>query len=269
MTGILLIDESGDTGIARLREGEAPGSSPYFVMGAALLQPAGLIRARQVVQNAANDFGKTKIWKHATDLPHMQKVHLSKELAKLPARYFALISHKPTLGEYASEISMDPHMFYNKCSKYLLELVGKYLSYFPELAQPQVVFEKRNHDYDKLIRYIAKVKGDPIYPQSEYLKYINPFGIVSKSKNDEISLRVPDMISHAVYTCITKGRESFSHTEPRYVSELSARFAADRTGRVIGAGIKLIHSLESLRLPDHVKSDLIQLRAMPRPKSAA
>ncbi|QEE35063.1 DUF3800 domain-containing protein [Octadecabacter sp. SW4] len=267
MACTVFIDESGDTGFTKIRNNSAGGSSPYMAMSAVVLQPASQIAARQLLDELQEEFGKTKKWRHATDLNHNQRVYFCKKASELNVRFFGVISYKPTMREYASKIEWSPHKFYNKCAKYLLELVGRYLANVDEsLTEPRIVFEERNHDYDAMIRYIAKVKDNPIYPQSNSLAAINPFSITRKNKDEEDLLRLADLVSHALYSCVNKTPDNFGIVETRYLRELSSKFAADSSGRVLGSGIKCIHKLEELSLDDETNEFLKKMRAMPPPR---
>ena len=63
------IDESGEAGIKKVREGAQPGASPYFVVGAAVFQSESEGLAREFIANFRREIGKDN-WKHATDLKH-------------------------------------------------------------------------------------------------------------------------------------------------------------------------------------------------------
>ncbi|WP_317056109.1 DUF3800 domain-containing protein [Roseovarius rhodophyticola] len=262
----MFIDESGDTGVSSIRSSERGGSSEYFAMGAVVMQPATMTLARKLMDQLQHDFGKQKRWKHATNLNHSQKLHFCKSLSKLHVRFFGLISYKPTLGDYAEDIDWEPDKFYNKCAKYLLERVGAYIRQIDlSLSEPRIVFEERNHNYDAMIRYMSCVKENPIYQQSKSLDVINPFGITKKSKREEDLLRVADMVSHAIYSCVNKTPENFGITEPRYLRELAPRFAANPKGHVLGTGLKPIHDIKDMALDPEILQALSGLRAKPMP----
>lgn len=262
----VFIDESGDAGVSKIRSAGEKGSSDYFVMGAVVLQPASMIVARKLLDSLQEEFQKKKRWRHATDLSHSQKIHFCRQLSQLHIRYFGVISYKPTLGEYAADIEWEPDKFYNKCAKYLLERVGAYLGEVGgDLREPEIVFEERNHNYDAMIRYLGAVKENPLYEHSKALGAINPFGITSKKKSEEDLLRLADLVSHALYCCVNKTPNNFGIVEPRYLNELSPRFAADKKGRVLGAGIKAIHTLADLNLEPEAKDVLTNMRANARP----
>jgi hypothetical protein len=123
----IYVDESGEAGISKVRDGKKPSASPYFVLGAAVLQPAGKIAAKRMLDGCDAKLGKKK-WRHATDLDHPSKVLLTREMAKIHVRYVSGMSNKGILGEYRDIIENDPQKFYNKCLKYLLERVCGYLA---------------------------------------------------------------------------------------------------------------------------------------------
>lgn len=264
MSCTVYIDESGETGVSKIRGADGRGASPYFVMGAVVMRRASQIEAGRLLETLQADFKKTKRWKHATDLSHSQKVHFAKELARMKVRFYGLISNKYTLEEYADQIDWEPHKFYNKCIKYLLEVVASDLNRFgTDYHEPRIVVESRNHDYDALRRFLNKVKENPIYPQSKALEIVNPFSLIAKAKDEEDLLRIADFVSHSIYSCINKTPENFGNPETRYWRELSGRFATDSNGKIIGAGLKCIHSIDQLELEQDVSEMFLRARGTP------
>jgi len=262
MTCSVFIDESGDLGIRTVRADGKPGASPYFVMAAAVMPHATTFHARSVLKQVEDAIPRS--WGHATDLNHFQTVFFARKAATINARYFAVISRKATLGNYADEIDWDPHKFYNKCAHYLLECVGKYLAISGfDSAEPAVVFEDRNHNFDTLIRYILKIKENPHHQNAIYLQKFNPFGFVTRQKNEEALLKFADLAAYATYQCVNKIASNFLIPEPRYLMEISKRFGCDSKGSVLGTGIKCIHSLDALDADEDIKRLLSSLRATP------
>lgn len=254
------IDESGEAGIAKVRTVNSPGASPYFVLGAVVCEPTAEIHAKNALDNFAEETGKSS-WKHATDLSHFEKVLLGKELGRLPVRYFCLISNKSTLKEYKNGIENDPQKFYNKCLKYLLECIFNYLSkHIDSDDDVRVVLEERNHDYDRMIRFLQRVKENPIYPQSKVFRNLNPFAIVSRPKGSEAMLDVADFVAHATYQCTNRSRQNFGIPEPRYFLEIASRFAGDGERSALGVGIKPVHSLSQLNLEPEIEQKILALK---------
>lgn len=254
------IDESGDTGIAKVRTENSTGSSPYFVLGAVVCQPTAEIHAKNSLAEFKSTIGKSS-WKHATELGHPEKVLLSREMGRMTQRYFSVVSNKNTLAEYKDTIAANPHKFYNKCVKYLLENVCQYLGrHLKSDGTLRVVLEERNHDYDGMIRYLTKVKENPIYPQSKNLSVLNPYSIVTRKKGSEDMLEFADFVAHAVYQCTNRSQGNYGIPEPRYFSEMSSRFAGDKSGRALNVGLKCLHSVEQLQLEPEVQELFVNTR---------
>jgi len=259
----VFIDESGDSGIAKVRDQNSGGSSPYFVLGAVVAQRASEISAARKLDVFRETITKTK-WKHATDLDHSAKVLFARQLSEIHVRYFALISNKATLGIYKEQIASDPQKFYNKCLCYLLEKVCAYLSKFGAHEDDvKVVLEERNHDYDAMLRYLLKVRDNPIYPESLSLRLLNPFGISRRRKGEVAGLEIADFVAHAVYQCANKTASNYGIPEVRYFSELSKRFACNESGLILDTGLKCIHDLKSLELDEDVEALFRAIRAQP------
>lgn len=266
MKCFVFVDESGDLGIKKVRTDDSLGASPYFVIAAAVMPAAAKMTAQKLLAEVENSIPKS--WKHATDLNHMQTVYFCRKAVSLNIRFFAVISHKATLAEYAKEIEWDPHKFYNKCSKYLLECVGKYMAMNGFTSEyPDVVFEDRNHNFDTLIRYVQKIKETPFHTNASYVKYFNPMAFVSRAKHEEPLLKFADLAAHSVYQCVNKIEKNFGITEPRYLEEISSRFGCDEKGIVLETGLKCIHSLDDLKLDPEIYDKFRKLRATPRPST--
>ncbi len=248
------IDESGDAGIRRVRAESQPGASPYFVLGASVFQAESEILAKEKLAKFRDDIGK-RSWQHATDLGHYEKVYFARCLKNLPVRFFSVISNKATLGDYKSTINSDSQKFYNKCAVYLLERICDYLGrQGVSEDEIKVIFEERNHDYDRMIRYVAKVRERPIYSQSKSLSILNPSFITTRRKEEVDLLDIADFVSHAVYQCSNKSKSNYGIPEPRYFTEIVSRFASDARGNVLGVGLKCIHSLEQLELDSDIQA---------------
>lgn len=259
----IFIDESGEAGITKIRSQTTGGASPYFVLAAAVMPPAAAVHAGSVLRDVNERFSP-KNWDHATDLNHSQTVFWARSATEVNLRFFAVISNKSTLGDYAELIRNNPDKFYNKCAVYLLERVGKYLSAKGLTSEtPDIIFERRNHDYDAMRRYIGKIKDKPLHEDAKFLRVFNPFAIIARGKDEDPLLKYADIAAHSVYQCVNKTPTNFGIPEPRYLDELSRRFGADEKGNVLGTGIKCIHTLDDLQLDDEIKSRLLRMRASP------
>lgn len=255
------IDESGEAGIAKVRTESSPGASPYFVLGAAVCRVSDEPKVIEAFQKFRDEIGK-KSWKHATELGHPEKVLLARTLGKVPARFFGVISNKSTLGEYAEKIRKDPQKFYNKCTTYLLEIILSYsIRRGFSAGDVRVVFEERNHDYDRMIRFVSAIKKNPMYEPSKALRDFNPFAMTRIAKGESEMLDVADFVAHALLQAAHKIPANYNIPEPRYIRGMQSRFGCSESGIVLGSGIKCIHSLENLKLDSDVQGILKRLRA--------
>ena len=96
-------------------------------MGAVLI-PCANVPDIQLSLEKARQFLRVKAL-HSTDLDHNKLTYLSIKAAQQRIRAFGVVSKKATLGSYREMISGERRHqdYYNKCSHYLLELVGKAL----------------------------------------------------------------------------------------------------------------------------------------------
>lgn len=262
MSFTVYIDESGDTGIKTIRDDGSPGSTPFFVLAAVVMPSATTIHARKLLCDLEHAIGKS--WRHATDLNHSQTTFFARSSSNLNMRCFAVISRKETLAEYGSKIDWDAHRFYNRCVHYLLECIGAYFGAKGiSSPDPDVIFEGRNHNFDALRRYIGKIKDTPHHTRAQNLRCFNPFGFVERAKNEEFLLKFADLTAYSVFRCVNKTPKNFDIPEPRYLTELQRVFGADQAGKVLGHGIKCIHSIEDMKLDDDIDRVWRGMRAAP------
>ena len=182
-------------------------------------------------------------------------------------RFFSVISNKATLGEYKRQINGDSQKFYNKCLAYLLERICAYLLVQGASENDlSFVLEARNHDYDRMLRYLSRLKENPLYPQSKSFSILNPFSIVTRRKGEEDLLEIADFVSHAVYQCANKTANNFYIPEPRYFCEIASRFGVDQKGTVLGSGLKCIHNLRELELDKDIQEIFKRAKGLIPPK---
>jgi hypothetical protein len=118
----LLVDESGEAGIGKIRSGSLGGASPYMTLGAVLIENRSRDTLEKLLDEIRKDFKRKSL--HCSELNHYQLIHYARQIAKQRVRLFGVISRKATLGPYKSAISDDNKKYYNKCVQYLLERVG-------------------------------------------------------------------------------------------------------------------------------------------------
>lgn len=248
----LFVDESGQSGIKKIQTEDEGGASPYMVLGAALIKNEDLKRITVGLAGLAKQFGKSDI--HCSKLNHAQKVFLTRRVAKAPVTFFGVISKKETLHGYKEDIDGSHILYYNKCSQYLLEKVGKYIELNGlEGQQIDIVFEEGGYDYRRLRNLIRKCIKKPLHPETKYLRHIDPNKIISKKKEDEPLLQIADVVAHSLFKCTDKSAVNYHIPEARYMAEIRSKFFCDPNGtKIEGFGLKVIHSYKDLDLDDEV-----------------
>ena len=255
---LFLVDESGDAGIEKVRAEGRGGASPYMTLGGVLIAREAVDHARDEIRKLCLEIGKATL--HCKELRHFQKLHFAKSVAAMPVVIFGLISYKKTLGGYKEAIEGNSTKFYNTCARYLLERLGEFMALNGlKPHEVDIVFEEGNFAYDKLRNYISICQDRPMGKTAEqlanvkFLQNLSSRRITATPKEDEILLQLPDLVAHAIYKCVDKSNGCFRITEPRYLSEISDLFFADsNNGKIVGKGLKPIHSLRALNLDDDV-----------------
>ncbi|KZK76908.1 hypothetical protein PsW64_04753 [Pseudovibrio sp. W64] len=249
---LLVIDESGEAGIARFRsaDGAGHGASPYMSLGAALIPCSRIDKFREELERIKAALKVKDL--HCRDLNHPKKVYLARQISQLVIQCFGVLSYKPTLKSYAESIETNAHMFYNKCCKYLLERVGEALiEHGISSENVQIIFEEGNFEYEKLKNFVRACQRKPLHENAKFLKAIDPDQISAVAKEDESLLQIADLVAHALFSTVNKSRQNFKIPESRYLYELRHRFYADEDGLIMNKGIKLIHKIADLGLdPD-------------------
>ena len=260
---MLLIDESGEAGIGKVRSGASRGASPYMTLGAALIPSSSYAAFEDSLVKIRTDIKKKSL--HCANLNHYQLLYFAREIQKQRMRLFGVISHKRTLGAYKDDIADDSSKYYNKCAQYLLERVGWFMKEREIPAEClDIVFEKANIDYEMMKNLLRKCQSNPKHTGTKNLKYIDIDNIVVKQKDEEPLLQLADLVAHALYKCVDKSDTNCNIPEPRYLRELAPDFFGHpKTQAVVGAGLFCVHSIKDLKLDHDVAETLASLVATP------
>ncbi|GHE02365.1 hypothetical protein GCM10008024_21530 [Allgaiera indica] len=220
---VFLADESGnvtqEAGIS-----DEVGPSRYLCMGGVLIPSDSLSEVHLALDGVARKF-KKKNKLHATDISHVQKVFLAREVLGLKFPMFGVVSDKHTLGGFKNLSGGKAQDYYNRTALYLLSLLGVFLNSSNISGDDvAIVFEERTHDYGRFKNYVRRVKSRPTGDFVDGIPYISPDLISSKRKEDEHGFAIPDLIAHAVFSAFDRNRNNFGITEARYLSEMMPAF---------------------------------------------
>lgn len=247
MNYTLFVDESGDQGLRKVRSKlRSHGASEYLTLGAVLVPDFLLESYRDELRKVSTLIGEKPL--HCVDLKHFEVCAFCREVCRLKVCFFGVVSQKSTLGDYKGKIEGDrqAQSYYNKCSHYLLEMVGGFVeqshSRVDEIA---IIFEEKNHDYDRLRNYISTVRAKPMNERAKLLQNIDPAKIVSMKKSEEPLLAIADLVAHGLLQAFSAGPKNYGFPEQRYLRELKHKFWSDPgSGQIADYGINFIKKYE-------------------------
>ena len=235
----LYVDESGDTGIDKVRDGlESKGATPFLVFGGYLVSEAKEASLLKLHAQIKAELGCAKL--HCSELSHLQIAKFSRMVAeKSIILCFALVSQKSTLKDYKVQIEGkgQDQKYYNKCVSFFLERVGHAMQRHKIAPEDlRIVFEDRaKHNYEQLRNYIRQIKATPFDPRlADYLAPIDPLAITSQTKEDNLLLSFADLIAYSVFTAVNQSKSNFGVPEQRYMRELKPRFFRDADDKESG-----------------------------------
>lgn len=255
MSYTIYIDESGDSGIKKIKSDVEAGASPYMTLGGVLVNDDIYDELLADMEELRKDITR-KGSLHCCELNHEQKVRIGKFINSKDIICLGVVSLKATLGGYGNQIGKDNRKYYNKCAFYLLERLGMYVN-DNNIAKGDIstIFERGNFNYTALRNFVLKCQDNPKHQNTHYLKKIEAYKIISKLKNEEPLLCLSDYIAHALYKCVYG--DKLGVTESRYLNEIKSNFYSDsKTGKVMGKGIYAIHSIDDLKLDADIHSFL-------------
>lgn len=246
----IYVDESGESGIKKIRTDDSQGASPYMTLGGVLVRDNDKVRLSKKLADILKRMGKKRL--HCQRLNHRQKVFFAREMAKEDIKCFGVISRKDTLGHYKTKISNESDLYYNKCCQYLLERVGAFVKE-TEIPREQltICFEDGGYNYKKLRNLLWACQDKPIHINTRLLRYIEVSNIVAVPKSDEPLLQMADLVAHSLFKCTDKSESQYNIPETRYLNELQGRFFCEQKSKqILNHGLKAVHSLSQLKL-DH------------------
>ncbi|MEJ1993327.1 MAG: DUF3800 domain-containing protein [Maritimibacter sp.] len=258
----LYVDESGQSGIKKIRSRTDGGASRYMTLAGVLIPETKKAEIRSELSQLAKEFGKHDL--HCNKLNHNQIVKLAQRISRMKIMLFGVISLKETLKGYADDINNNDKYYYNKNAQYLLERVAHFME-LHSLTENQlsVVFEEGNFDYQKLRSLLSLCVRNPLKPATRRLAgRVNPSAIRACPKNGDPLLQLADVVAHALYRLVDDSPSTYEVKETRYISEMKARFFSEKdTGEIVGYGIFPVHYLRDIKADADVERFLRELRS--------
>lgn len=252
----LLVDESGDQGLDRIRGSiDERGASPFMTLGAVLVPNSRVTTLENLLFELREEFGKETI--HSVELNHFQVAYFARKFSECGVKLFGVISKKETLQSYRDENAGErqAESYYNKCSQYLLEQVGGFLGkHGIASSHVSIVYERKNHDYQRLHSYIKRIRDTPMDRRAVALSNIDPLSITAQTKSQLPILSFADLTAFALFQSVNESKSNYGVPEERYLRELLRKFHRDpETGIVANYGIKYIKAPRGMGLSGQVK----------------
>ena len=256
-TYTFFIDESGDSGIKKLRSESEGGASPYMTLGGVLVRNSDATLLIKHLSNITDELQVPSL--HCANMSHHRKVTYIKRMVGQPILCLGVISYKPTLGEYKDEIGNEYWRYYHKCAQYLLERLGLFIKYKNiSKENVKIVFEASNHlKLESFKKFIAKCQQNPKKSITACLKCLEASNIVTATKDENQLLQLADLVAHVQYQCVNKSKANYGITECRYLFEMRSLFlASPKTNKILDIGIVPAHYMHKWDLDDDVRQFL-------------
>lgn len=164
----LYVDESGDSATSKIRTTSSSGATPYMVLDTAFVHSNDANYVSEKLLSIQDKIGKNHL--HCNELKHFRKRYFARIIADCNTKFFAVISHKKTLGKYKAQIGSDTWKYYHKCLQYLLEIFGMFLQHHQiPPSKVSVAVEKSNSFVlTKFQNYIRHCQNRPEYKESAF-----------------------------------------------------------------------------------------------------
>lgn len=253
----VVLDESGDTGLVNVQPDPSHGPSQYFCTCATFFREEN----RSLIESKLKPLANSKGIVHANKMSHFEKIRACRVLAALPIGMVGVISNKLSLLGYLSEARKTPTHYYNKVLQYQLERIGAgMIGMKIKSSELRVQIEAREQKYSSLLAFVAKIQKNPLDRRATLLRNLDQFSISSEKKTDNLPMALSDIGANAIFCAVRRDPRAFGLSETRYLRELSPIFLSDKSGNIFGKGLKPIHSISDLALPEDTSASLASLK---------
>ncbi len=248
---IAYIDEAGDEGFGKLKEGYKGGQSQWLLIGAVVVRgpvDRQLPSWRDQILARFQKFDQRDL--HFKNLKHDQKVVVCQELASRPLRSSIVFSNKCTISSARnSERFKEPGFLYNYLTRWLLERVTTYCANDAHLIQTRkprlkVVFSRRGGtDYQAMNDYLELMRdGREVVNPSRNINWtiFDPKDIVVENHSKWAGLQLADCVTSAFFNAVEPN--FYGNQEVRY-GEILAPTLMQAHGSAFGVGVTPVPSL--------------------------
>ena len=267
---VAYIDEAGDEGLGKLKQGAATGQSKWLVIGGILVRQEHdrhlpLWRDEVMALYPA----KNRRDLHFRDLNHHQKVAAVEHLSNKTFGVCCVCSNKITLcdeGVLFKRFTQKGYL-YNYLTRYLLErlttAVRDVADRTGQRASLSVVFSRRGGtDYQSMRDYLILMRDgrERVKPvRSIDWSVFSPDDIKVENHSRWAGLQLADVVTSA--TAAGLEPNGYGHYEPRYANTFAKRFLT-KSKKVLNTGLVLVPPIGNCPLDDSQRAFALGLNEL-------
>lgn len=262
---VAYIDESGDTGLENVKNATlAKGASEWLVLSCFLVREEDDHKCLGWVKEILSEFKSNMTHLHFSDLWDWKKAIACKAIATKPCRYFIVASNKRNIEDYKNAAAQRASgqagtaWLYWFLSRLLLERVTDYCE---ERTPPQhrddwklrIIFSRRGglmyKDFD---RYLWKLKWASIFGTLDLAQGDLCWSVIDFDEvrvldhKDRAGLQLADIGAGAFFMALEQNRPA--NCDAQYAKLLEPRMAKNKSGKILGYGIKTMPHLHDMGL---------------------
>lgn len=263
---IAYIDEAGDDGIKRIKAIDGIGASEWFVLAAVVVRKNKNYELLRAIEKTKIEFGIQKENNiHFRKLSFNQKKIIGEKLAKLPVRFFAVVSNKKNIRKHknirAEKVNAKSWV-YNFMTRLLLERVTEFCGQkkgeilFVENCV-RIEFSRRGGiNYNDTINYLKRLKNQKEYAGGPFLKAgsidwaVVDFAEIRNIRHSQSpGLQAADIVASSFYNSLDStmkdgGNKCFALSLlPRM-----GRKRDSKSGQIAEVGLKIMPHFSSIKI---------------------
>jgi hypothetical protein len=266
VTYVLYIDESGDTGLDKVKPGSPGGATEWLVLSGYLVAAEHDSKLVSWVQDVQAEIRNKRRNIHFNKLLPFKKSLICAALAKKDARCFLVMSNKRNVQGYQNKkLGEERSWLYWWLTRLLLERVTDHCERATPVKQRgidklRIVFSRRGGlSYDDLKSYLELLRYQSVnrllYLTAGDLKWsmIDVKEILVLDHYQRAGLQLSDIIAGAFYESVECNRGAIEHCDPSYAKLLKPLVAGSAKGLVMNYGVKTMPNLWEMELRDEQK----------------
>lgn len=263
---VAYIDESGDTGLQKVKNSDAPkGATEWLVLSAFLVKIQNDPKMVTWTNDVRSSFTSDRPDLHFNKLLPWKKTAVCTALAKKPAKGFVVMSNKQNIEQYKNPRLDDGNKawIYWFLTRLLLERVTACCAqHVPSDRQGQeklrIIFSRRGDlTYRDFTEYLLKMyydRGNQVLGYKELDWSVIDFGeIYAHDHGDRAGLQLADVLAGSFFQAVELNRGAQVECDPSYAKLLKPIMHHNGNRWHLGFGVKPMPLLSEMKLSDPQK----------------